>query len=164
MNFIYIGDIVNTHGIKGELRILSDFKYKKQIFKPNFTLYVGRTKEPLVINSYRKHKTFDMVLFEEIEDINDAIAYKGDKVYINRADIKIKGYFNEDLIGLDVYGNDILLGKIETIMKSAAHDIIVIKSTTKKQLIPYVDEFIKKIDLKNNRMDINVIEGLIDEN
>lgn len=163
MNFIYVGDIVNTHGIKGELRILSDFKYKKQIFKKDFTLYIGRLKEPLIINSYRKHKEYDMVLFYDIEDINDAIAYKGDKVYINKEDIKIDGYFNEDLIGLNVYGNDILIGKVEKIMKNVAHDIIVIKSTEKKHLIPYVDEFIKKIDLENNRMDINLIEGLIDE-
>ena len=89
MDYIYIGDIVNTHGIKGELRILSDFKYKDKIFIHDFKLYVGRSKELLTIDTYRKHKEYDMVKFYEVEDINDAIAYKGDKVYINRNDIKI---------------------------------------------------------------------------
>lgn len=163
MEYIYIGDIVNTHGIKGELRILSDFKYKDKIFKHDFKFYIGRKKELLTVDTYRKHKEFDMVKFYEVEDINDALAYKGDKAYINRDDVKIDGYFNEDLINLDVYGNDIYIGKVEKIMKSSVQEIIIIKGNDKKHLIPYVDEFIKNIDLKNNRMDINVIEGLLDE-
>lgn len=164
MEYIYVGDIVNTHGIKGELKILSDFKYKDKVFIHDFVLYIGRTKEELTIDTYRKHKEFDMVKFYEVEDINDAIVYKGDKVYINKTDIKIDGYFNEDLIGLDVYGNDKLIGKVETIMQSSAHEIIVVKGDNKKHLIPYVDEFIKNIDLNSNRIDINVMEGLLNEN
>ena len=77
MNYIYIGDIVNTHGLKGELRIISDFKYKTEIFKPEFKLYVGRQKEELVIKTYRKHKNYDMVTLIDVESIEDAIAYKG---------------------------------------------------------------------------------------
>ena len=164
MNYIYIGDIVNTHGIKGELRILSDFKYKDQVFIHDFKLYVGRSKELLTIDTYRKHKEYDMVKFYEVEDINDAIAYKGDKVYINRDDIKIDGYFNEDLIGLNVFENDKFIGTIETIIKNNSQEIFVIKNSDKKHLIPNVDEFIKKIDLKNQKVEVKLIEGLIDEN
>ena len=164
MDYIYIGDIVNTHGIKGELRILSDFKYKDKIFIHDFKFYVGRTKELLTVDTYRKHKEYDMVKFYEVEDINDAIAYKGDKVYINRNDVEIDGYFDEDLIGLNVYGNDKFIGNVEKIIKNGVQDIIVIKNNDSKNLVPYVDEFVKKIDLKNKRIEINVIEGLIDEN
>ena len=164
MDYIYIGDIVNTHGIKGELRILSDFKYKDKVFVHDFCLYVGRNKELLTIDTYRTHKEYDMVKFYEVEDINDAIAYKGDKVYINKNDIKIDGYFNEDLIGLDVYGNDILLGQVEKIITNNSQELLVIKNNDNKHLIPYVKEFIKKIDLDKKRIDINLIEGLIDEN
>ena len=164
MNYIYIGDIVNTHGIKGELRILSDFKYKDKVFIHDFKLYVGRSKELLTIDTYRTHKEYDMVKFYEVEDINDAIAYKGDKVYIDRNDIEIDGYFDEDLIDLNVYSNDKYIGKVEKIIKNTSQEIIVIKNEDKKHLIPYVDEFIKKIDLKNKTIEINLIEGLIDEN
>ena len=52
MKYIIIGKIVNTHGIKGELRILSDFKYKDKIFKKGFPLYIGYTKEKEIINTY----------------------------------------------------------------------------------------------------------------
>lgn len=164
MNYIYIGDIVNTHGIKGELRILSDFKYKEKVFIHDFKLYIGRTKELLTIDTYRKHKEYDMVKFYEVEDINDAIAYKGDKVYINRDDIKIKGYFNEDLVGLNVYENDRFIGNVETIIKNNTQELLVIKNNDRKHLIPNVKEFVKKIDLKNQRIEVNLIEGLIDEN
>ena len=164
MNYIYIGDIVNTHGIKGELRILSDFKYKDKVFIHDFKLYVGRMKELLTIDTYRKHKEYDMVKFYEVEDINDAIAYKGDKVYINRDDVKIKGYFNEDLIGLSVYENDKFIGNVETIIKNNTQELFVIKNNDKKHLIPNVKEFVKNIDLKNQKIEVNLIEGLIDEN
>ena len=164
MNYIYIGDIVNTHGIKGELRILSDFKYKDKVFIHDFKLYVGRMKELLTIDTYRKHKEYDMVKFYEVEDINDSIAYKGDKVYINRDDVKIKGYFNEDLIGLSVYENDKFIGNVETIIKNNTQELFVIKNNDKKHLIPNVKEFVKNIDLKNQKIEVNLIEGLIDEN
>ena len=163
MEYIYIGEIVNTHGIKGELRILSDFKYKEKIFKENFKLYVGSKKEELTIKSTRYHKIYDMVLFNDINDINAAIIYKGDKVYINKCDLKIDGYLNEDLIGLDVYGNS-YIGKVKEVIKSKAHEILVVENQNKKNMIPNIKEFIKNVDLKNKRIDINEIEGLINEN
>ena len=73
MEYIYVGKIVNTHGIKGEIRILSDFKYKNEIFKENFKLYIGTQKQEMIIKSYRKHKMYDMVLFYDINDINEVL-------------------------------------------------------------------------------------------
>lgn len=160
---VYIGKIVNTHGIKGELRIISDFKYKESIFKPNFILYIGKKREPLKIKSYRKHKNYDMVLFDNINDINDAIPYKNEVVYINRDDLKIDGYVNEDLINLDVYSKDKYIGKVKNIINNGAHEIIVIANNSITNLVPFVDEFIKKIDIKNKKVFINEIEGLINE-
>ena len=51
MDYIYIGEIVNTHGLKGEVRLLSDFEYKKEAFIINKKIYVGKNKEELVIKS-----------------------------------------------------------------------------------------------------------------
>lgn len=164
MDYIYIGDIVNTHGIKGEVRILSNFKFKDSVFIKNSNLYVGNEKEKLVINSYRKHKMFDLITFNDINNINDVLIYKGDKVYINRDEIVIDGYLNEDLIGLDVYGNDKYLGKVDSIVNNGIYDIFVIKNASIKNLVPNISEFVLNIDLKNHRIDINVIEGLINEN
>lgn len=164
MKYIYIGDVVNTHGLKGEVRLISNFEYKKRVFKKNFKLYIGRSKEEVKINTYRVHKEYDMLTFEGLTSIDDVIIYKGDKVYINRDDLKIKGYFNEDLIGLEVYSDDKYVGKVEFIMKNKAHNILVVTEEDKKSLIPNIPEFVSKIDLDNKRIDIKAIEGLINEN
>lgn len=158
---VYIGEIVNTHGIKGEVRIISNFKYKELVFKSGFNVYIGKTREKLTIATYRKHKNYDMVTFVGINDINDVLGYKGDAVYINRDDIEIDGYVNEDIIGLEVYSKDRLLGSVTSILDNGAHEIIVIDD---KHMVPFVSQFVGNIDLENKKIYINEIEGLIDEN
>lgn len=163
MNYIYIGEIVNTHGLKGEVRLLSDFEYKKEAFVVGKKIYVGKTKEPLTIKTYRVHKEYDMFTFDGIEDINDVIIYKGEKAYMNREDISIEGYFKEDVIGLTAYDKDIPIGEVTFIMKSKAHDILVITDKDRKHLVPYIKEFVTNIDLEQKRIDIHVVEGLLNE-
>ena len=80
MEYIYIGKIVNTHGIKGELRILSDFKYKDRIFRKGFNIYIGKDKIKETITSYRHHKVFEMICMDGYNDINEVLKYKGENV------------------------------------------------------------------------------------
>lgn len=163
MNEVYLGEIVNTHGIKGELRIISNFKYKDSVFKKDFKFYVGKDRIELVVDSYRPHKNYDMVTFVGLNNINDVLIYKGESVYINRDDLDIEGFILEDLMGLDVYSNNRLIGKIAEIIDNTAHEILVVVDNDKKNLIPYVDEFIESVDIENKKININEIEGLINE-
>ena len=135
MKEVCIGQIVNTHGLKGELRIISSFPYKKMVFQPGFKIYVGNRRECCVINSYRQHKIYDMVTFEGIDSIDSAIAYKGDYVYIQREDLKIDGYISEDIIGFDVYHDENKIGKINSIVNNGAHDILVMNTTNEKKVM-----------------------------
>ena len=89
MNYLYLGKIVNTHGIKGEIRIISNFERKDLVFNPNFKIYIGDDKEEKVINTYRHHKNFEMITLKGINDINDVLKYKGLDVYIKRDDLKL---------------------------------------------------------------------------
>ena len=162
MNFIYIGELVNTHGLKGEVKIISNFKEKEKVFKVGNKIYTGINNDCLEITSYRKHQNYDMVTFRDLNTIEDVVIYKGDKVFVNRDDYDF-GILNEDLIGMDVYGND-YIGKVDSIINNNAHEIIVTINEDSKQYIPYIDEFVKNIDLENRRIDINEIEGLINEN
>ena len=157
---IYVGKIVNTHGIKGEVRILSDIDYKKDVFKIGNTLYIGKNKTPLIINTYRVHKNFDMVTFTSINDINEVLKYKGENVYIKKDEIKIDGYFDEELIDLEVY-TDKLIGTVKEIRKGYQDLLVVVGK--KEYLIPKIDVFINKIDIEDKKIYINSIEGLIDE-
>lgn len=159
MKYIYIGDLVNTHGIKGEVRITSDFKYKDLVFKKGMKVYLGKRKEKEVVNTYRVHRNYDMITFEGIDNINDVIVYKGDALYINRNDINIDGYFDEDLIGLDVY-TDKYIGKVEYILKSKAHDILVLDTG---KMIPNIGEFVKKIDLNAKKVLVEEVVGMTND-
>ncbi len=164
MEYIFVGEIVNTHGVKGEVRLISDFKHKEKVFKEGFILYVGRFKDKLKVVRHRHHKIYDMLTFEGINSINDVIMYKGDEVYINKEDLVVDDLFNEELIGLEAYFNNKSIGFIEHIVNNNAHDILVVKDDGQNHLIPNIDEFIEKVDLDNKRIYIKKVEGLIDEN
>lgn len=163
MELICVGEIVNTHGIKGEVRIISDFKYKKEVFKKDFKIYVGYNTE-LIINTYRVHKIYDMVTFKGINNINDVLKFKGLKIYINKDDLKIDGILDEDIIGLEVYSSKTYIGNLKEVLRSKAHDILVIEKSGKRNLVPYIKEFVEKIDLDNKKIYIKEIEGLLNEN
>jgi 16S rRNA processing protein RimM len=104
-----------------------------------------------------------MVTLEGLNNINDVIMYKGDSVYINRDDIKIDGYFNEDIIGLSVISNNENKGIVKNILKNKAHDILFIEDNGNNHMVPFVDEFIEKIDLEDKKIYIKEMKGLFDE-
>ena len=157
MEFINIGKIVNTHGIKGELRILSDFRHKDKVFKIGMKFYVGKEKEEFTVNSYRFHKIFDMVTFKGFNNINDVLYLKGRQVYINKEDLVLDDgeVYIEDLIGYDVIIGEKVLGKVTGVMyNSKANDILKVGDI----LIPYVKDLIIKIE--DNKIYYKEIGGL----
>ena len=163
MDYVYIGDIVNTHGIKGELRIISDFKYKNQVFTPHFNIYIGKNKKEFTIDCYRVHKNFDMVCLNGLNDINDALMYKGESVYVKRSDLNIDTYLDEELIGMSVLDEDKILGHVKELFKSKAYNLLVVTDGKKDYLVPNIKEFILNVDLDKKQITINNIKGLFDE-
>ncbi len=163
MNYIYVGEIVNTHGIKGEVRLISNFERKDLIFKKDFTIYIGDNKEKLIINTYRVHKNYDMLTFDGLNDINDVIMYKGEKVYILREDIDDNVRLKSDLIGYNVIYNDKNIGRVSSFFNNNSYDIMVIKGSSKDNFVPYLDKFIESIDYDKKNIYIINMEGLIDE-
>lgn len=162
MDYIYIGEVVNTHGLKGEIRIDSEFRYKDSVFIPNMKCYIGKEHKEEIIDTHRTHKNFDMVTFKDKKHIDDVIIYKSEAVYVNRDDIVYDGYLNEDLIGLEVYCDEEHIGRVDSIFSNNAHDILVVKNGS-KHMIPNVAEFIRNVDLINKRLDINYMKGLLNE-
>ena len=147
IKYIFIGRIVNTHALKGEVRIISDFEFKDKIFKENTFLYIGENKDKEVIETYRKHKQFDMVKFKGIDNINNVLKYKGSKVYINEEDIKLKDdeILISELLNMDVYNNDKLVGKITEYRSDNGNNMLRVND----KLVPYNKDFITKIDKEN---------------
>jgi len=164
MKYVLIGKIVNTHGLKGEVRLLSSFKYIDRVFIPGMKIYVGKDKIEEEINSYRHHKMFEMITMCGYDNINQILKYKGDYVFVNKEDVKLNEneYLDEDIIGLDVYVDDRLLGKVKKIEKHSVNEILVVKSDEKNYLVPYNFDIILNIDLVKKVMIVKNIIGLFD--
>lgn len=163
MNLIKIGKIVNTHGIKGELRLLSKFPYKDKVFIKGMIIYIDKDSKE-VINSYRKHKNFDMITLEGYNNINEVLKYKGKNVYVDSNDIKLDNdkYLDEELIGLSVVYENMERGIITNIERYDKTVLFNIKGKTQEYLIPYNDNLIDNIDMKNKKIFIKDIKGLFD--
>lgn len=164
MKYVLIGKIVNTHGLKGEVRILSDFKYKDRIFKKGMKIYIGKDKVCEEINSYRYHKIFDMITMCGYDNIDQILKYKGEYVFINKEDLilKDKEYLDEDIIGLKVICDNLVKGIVKRIDKHGINNVLVIKNDDKNYLIPYNFDIIDDIDLEKKEMYIKNIVGLFD--
>lgn len=162
MDFIYVGKVVNTHGIKGEVRIISSFEKKELVFKEGFALYFGTQKIKEVINSYRVHKSYDMVTLKGISDINEVLKYKGVKVYINREDLHLsnKDFLLEDLIGCKVICENKLYGKVLDVINNKA-GILLEVSGDKTFYIPYVEDFVKEVKVASKEIMVLRIEELL---
>ena len=163
MEFICVGKIVQTHGIKGELRIRSNFLKKDIVFKKGFTLYLGDEKKPEVINTYRPHKEFDMVTFEGYNNINQVLDYLKLKVYAKKEDIELKEdeYILEELVGLDVIEDGLNLGKVSEIVYNNSNILLYVISENTNFYIPNNPNFIKKVNLDKNEIIVENAKGLI---
>lgn len=161
MKYVLIGKLVNTHGLKGEVRILSDFKYKDKVFIPGMKIYLGKDKNCEEIKTYRHHKVFEMITMNNYNDINQVLKYKGDYVFVNKEDIKLSQneYLDEDIIGLDVYIADRCLGKVKKIENHNGNEILVV-SDEKDYLIPYNFDIIISINLEKGEIMVEDIPGL----
>lgn len=159
-DYIYVGKVVGTHGIKGEIRIVSDSEIKDQAFVVNKNICIGESLENFTIRTYRHHKIYDMVTLNDINDINEVIRLKGKKVYVKRNDIVINDYLLEDLIGMEVIEDNNVLGKVTDIIKNSTNILLQI-SGQKNFYIPKVDEYIISVNLDKKVIIVKNTKGLI---
>ncbi len=159
MKYVLIGKLVNTHGLKGEVRILSDFRYKDKVFIPGMKIYIGKEKHEEKIVSYRHHKIFEMIMMDGYNDIDQVLKYKGDYVFVNKEDIKLgeNEYLDEDIIGLKVIVGSTTIGLVKRIEN---HNGNLLLLTDNGKLIPYNFGVIKNIDLVNKTIFVEDIPGL----
>lgn len=149
MDFIYVGKIINTFGIKGEVKIISDFYLMNRVFIKGFKLYITPMYIEEEISNVRFHKGCNLVLFKNYNNINDVLKYKGMGVYIKRSDLNLNEdeYLLEDLINYDVYDNDLYIGKVIGISKN--NSVLLKVKKEKEFYIPFIDEFIINVDNLN---------------
>ena len=157
--YIEAGKILNTHGVKGEVKIqvwLDSPEFMKKFKK----LYIDGTAHKVL--SARQHKDMLMVLFDGVADVNAAMCLKNKTVFVDRKDAKLPrgSYFLQDIIGatvIDESGNEV--GKLADIMETPASTIYVVRGET-EHLIPAVPEFILKTDAEKGIIKVHLIEGM----
>lgn len=143
MDLLLIGKYVNTHGLKGEIRIISDFRFKSLIFQAGKIIYIGKDKNPFIIKKHRVHKNYDLVSFKNISNINEIEDLKNSLVYIDQSLFDFDIPPIETLIGYKIYFKKEFIGTVIDYYKEKAYDILVVSERRMK--IPYIDVFIKEI-------------------
>lgn len=165
-----VGKVVNTHGIRGEVRVISKTDFPEERYKKGNTLYLflPERKEPvpLTIQSHRVHKNFNLLTFEGYDNINQVEPFKGGILKVPESQLgkldKDEYYFHE-IIGCTVLtdeGEEI--GKVKEILTPGANDVWVVKGKGgKEHYIPYIADVVTAIDVENKKITITPIEGLL---
>ena len=160
MNKVCIGKIVNTHGIKGEIRLLSDFPFKDKVFVVWKNILVDDIEYK--INSYRRHKMFDMITLDGYNNINDVLFLMKKKVYFDKDKLVLSDdeILDEDLIKFKVIDEDRNIGKITEIFMASSTNKILRVEFSHEVLIPYNSPIIKSIDKEKKEIHVSLIGGM----
>jgi len=167
MDYIKVGRITNTHGIKGELKVfpLTDNLNRFDDLK---IVYLGNNKERAEVEEVKYHKGFAIIKFKEFDNINQVLRFKDDFLFIDAKDkvqLPKDHYFIFDIVDCLVYdtkGKEI--GIVTDVLQYASNDVYVVKDqeSGKEYLIPAVKKFVVDIDIDNKRLIIDPIEGMIE--
>ena len=166
-NDVLIGKIVGVHGIKGEVKVKPEsdvFERQIEILK-EIPIYRGTKKETLTIDSIKPHKDLYIVKFSQIKDRTEAEERIGGEIWINKeqqVELEEDEFYFTDLINCTVVnekGEDI--GKVVEILEQPASHILEIeKENGKRILVPFINQFIKEVNVKEKRITVSLIEGM----
>ena len=160
MDKIYVGTIVSTHGIKGEIRIISKLEQslKEKVFKVGYSILINDKEYKL--RSYRRHKNYDMVLLDDFNNINDVLFLMKQKVYIDSKYIKLsaKEDFELNYKEYEVITSDKQKGVVKALEETGNnYKIIRVVVNNKEELVPYNEHFLKKIDSSKKQVEIELL-------
>ncbi len=164
-DMLEIGKLVNTHGIRGEVKIQPWCDDPYVFDEIEYLIIDGKEYE---IERNRYHKTCQIVKLAGVDDMNAAELLKNKIVYINRGDMPLPEgrYFVADILGLEVREeNGRVLGEVGDVIKTGSNDVYVLKNTfNKKQiLIPVLDNVVLETNIEGGYIVVRLMKGLIDE-
>ena len=162
MKLIRIGKIVNTQGLKGDVRIYPDTDYVERFEELEY-LYIEGLKEKFYIEKVRYKKNLAIVKFEGYDHINEIEKYKNKIVYTEKLELEEGAHYVEDLLGMSVVDEEKgEIGVLKDVIQNPAHDIYLVRTTDNKDvMIPVVDAFVKDIDAEKRIIHVTLIEGLL---
>lgn len=165
-NLVNIGTVVGTHHLLGTVKIKSMLEDIDLIIGEKVILEKNDIRKLLTIKSIKKFNDKKLLVnFEEINNIEQGKEINGFQVKIRRNLLPEKNeneFYIKDLLGVEVFEKEEKIGGILDVMETAAHNIIIFEEINSKKeiMVPLIDKFIKKIDFKNNRIEVELIEGM----
>jgi len=164
MESILIGKIVNTHGIKGEVKVYPYTDNMDNLSKVKEVFFDENLSNKHIVKSCKIQKNMLIMKLQDVNIVEEAEKLKDTNIYIVKEDISDieDTYYVEDLIGMDVIDEkDEVIGTITYVFNTGANDVYEIKTLDNKELyIPAIKDVIKKVDVKNKKMYIEMMEGL----
>ena len=169
--YYQVGKIVNTHGIRGEVRVIATTDFTEDRFKKGTRLTVEMPNglTDVTVSAMRQHKQFYLLQFEGYPNINDVEPFKGHnlKIAASQRDNELDDgeYYYDDIIGLEVVeeADGTSYGKVSEILNPGPNDVWVIKKRGRQDLLlPFLKSVIKQIDLEAGKAYVEVPEGLIE--
>lgn len=169
--YLNVGKIVNTHGIRGEVRVISQTDFPEERYRKGAELILFRENKeplPLIVSGHRKHKNFDLLTFEGYPNINDVEPFRNGILKVTKddlVDLAENEFYYHEIIGLEVVEEDgTVIGKVKEILSPGANDVWVVQRKGKKDaLIPYIESVVHTIDLENGQVIVEIPEGLLDD-
>lgn len=161
MNKIKVGKIINTRGIKGELKVE---RTNNETFDRDVEYFIEGYETAIDIEKASESGNFSYIKLAGYDNINDVLKFKNKYILIESEDLdelEEDEYYIKDLVGLTAFdedGNEI--GSLKEVMAYDVNDIYVIATEDGNKLVPAVKEFIKKIDLENRTIVVKLIEGM----
>lgn len=165
---LQVGVVTATHGIRGEVKVFPTtddpgrFRKLKKVL-----LDTGKEKLELEIEQVKFFKRFVILKFKGFDDINDVEKYRKRPLLVTRENaVKLKQneYFIADLIGMRVYTEDAYLGILKNVIRTGANDVYEVEREGGKDvLIPAIRPCIRAVDVEKGRMDVHLLEGLVEE-
>lgn len=157
-----VGEIVNTHGVRGEIKIIPLVDDANDLL--DYTYYFVEDKK-YNVETVRFHKNFALIKLEGINDINIAQRLKGKFLELSREELKPLPdgrYYICDLMGLKVIDETLgELGTINEVFNTGSNDVYVVTYNNKPLCIPDIDGVVKEVDLDNGVMRVILPNGLI---
>jgi 16S rRNA processing protein RimM len=168
-SLVWVGRIVKTQGIKGEVRVSSPGG-GVAAFSPGKTVYLENGqggKRSLTVHSSRAHGKFIILSFREIKQVQEAAELVGYSVYVPKESLEAlppDEFYDYQLRGLTVKTEGgVLLGILEEIIPTGTNDVFVVRKEGREVLIPATDEVVVRVDLREKTMVIHPLEGLLSE-
>lgn len=165
-DYVSIGKIMNFFGIKGEAKV--GISNQNQIKSAKKVLLLDdASKRELDIEKVRFHKNFAIIKFAQINDINELLPYKGQRIFISvqqaNSQLDKDEFLVRDIINCTVYNEqNEKIGVVVDIMNNSSTDLLSIKNEIgQTNLVPFVNEFFPVVDIKNKKIIIKPIEGLL---